>query len=111
MSHIIEDKNMEFNLVYANKKEEDILLRDRLEQLGQKINLKNHFVLENLNSISHSSLNYSHGFITKEVIHKNLPKPNDNVLIIVCCSKIMAKDYIFPMLKELEYNEDNIIIL
>ncbi|KAK9720620.1 NADH-cytochrome b5 reductase [Basidiobolus ranarum] len=78
-----EDKT-KISLIYANRSEEDILLRQELESLA-----KNHadqftlyFVVDKATEVEKWSQGV--GFITKDMLSQQLPKPGDGIKVLVC---------------------------
>lgn len=66
------------HLIYGNKTETDIALRQELEELAQKYNLKIHHVLSNVEANSlqltaNSFESFSSGFVTPELIQQLVP--------------------------------------
>ena len=71
----------QITLIFANRAEEDIILRDELDALSYiNPNFTVHFVLER----APPGWQGSTGLISDAVIRDNLPSPADDVLILVC---------------------------
>ncbi len=96
------DEHAHISLVYANRTEQDILLRDELEAIkaaaekaGKRVDI--HYVVE----AAGPSWTGSKGFISPAVIAKHLPPPSPGTKIFVCgpppmmeaISGSKAKDY------------------
>jgi len=46
MSNINKEKDINYTLIFANKSCDDIILYDKLKDLEKTLNLKNHFLVE-----------------------------------------------------------------
>jgi cytochrome-b5 reductase len=69
------------SLVFANNAEEDIILKDRLDQLAKKHpNFEVHYVVLKPTS----SWKGHTGFITPDIIKKHVPGPSEDVMVLVC---------------------------
>jgi NAD(P)H-flavin reductase len=90
---------MELFLIYGNKTKNDFLLNEDLESFKKILNLKIKNVIE-----------VEEGYISSHHITELLPK-QDDLLIIVCGSKQMTRNYINPLLLSLNYKKDNICLL
>jgi len=90
-------------LLFANQTEEDILLRDELEQLAatNSDRFKLWYTLDRPND----EWKYSKGFITEEMIRQHMPPPSDDVLICCCGPPPMVKFACIANLDKLGYNE------
>ncbi|CAD0018139.1 unnamed protein product [Aureobasidium pullulans] len=74
----------EVSLVYANRTEDDILLRSELDLWAKSYpkNLKVHYMLDN----PPEGWQYGSGFITKDVLEQHMPAPsNDGSTKILLC--------------------------
>ena len=69
------------SLIFANQTEEDILVRDMLEDLQKKNpdRFKLHYTLDR----PPANWKYSTGFITEDMIKANLPPPGPGTLILM----------------------------
>ncbi|KAL1921800.1 uncharacterized protein VTP21DRAFT_10442 [Calcarisporiella thermophila] len=75
-----EDKT-QVNLIFANVNEEDILLKEDLDSLAAKHeNFSVYYVLNNPPSGWKGGV----GFVTGEMIQKNLPAPSKDIKILLC---------------------------
>ncbi|KAH3903648.1 cytochrome-b5 reductase SCDLUD_001294 [Saccharomycodes ludwigii] len=84
-------------LIFANETENDILLKDELDEIAEKYpNLKIHYVLNN--PTTGKSIG-DVGLVTKELMSKYLPNPSPDVRLLICGKPDMKK-----ML--LEYSEE-----
>lgn len=48
------------------------------------------------------------GYITENMIKKQLPKPGKETLVLLCCPKPMIDGAAIPMLRKLGYKDSNI---
>ncbi|KAJ3295475.1 NADH-cytochrome b5 reductase [Borealophlyctis nickersoniae] len=78
----------EIDLIFANVKEEDILLRDELDDLAKKHpQFRVHYVLNE----PPAGWTGGVGFVTKEFIQKHCPPPADDIKILLCGPLPMIK--------------------
>ena len=77
------------SLLYANQTEDDILVRDMLEELAAKhpTRMKVWYTLDR----PPASWKYSTGFITDTMIAEHLPPPGDDTLVLMCGPPPMVK--------------------
>lgn len=76
------------SLIYANETENDILLREELDEMNEKYpNLDVYYTL------THPPADWAGdvGYVTKEMVEKYLPKPSDDSRILVCGPQGMNK--------------------
>jgi len=91
------------SLLYANQTEEDILLREQLEQFaGDDQKLKLWYTLDRPGE----NWAYSQGFVNAEMVRKHLPPPGPDTLLLVCGPPPMIKFACIPAFTELGYTED-----
>ncbi|KAK9727357.1 Nitrate reductase [NADH] 1 [Basidiobolus ranarum] len=96
-------ENTKISLLFANKSEEDILLRDELETLS----VKNPDQLKVWYTIDETYLSewpYSTGFITYEMIRNHLPKPVEDTVVLMSGPPPMLKFTCIPNLEKLGYD-------
>lgn len=89
------------SLIYANETENDILLREEIEELNAKYpNIDIHLTL------THPPANWEGetGYVTKEMVQKYLPKPSEDSRILVCGPQGM-KTLLIDITKELGFTE------
>jgi len=89
------------HLIYANETENDILLREELEELNEVYpNIDVHYTL------THPPANWDGdvGYVSKEMVEKYLPKPSSDSRILVCGPPGMKK-LLIDITKELGFNE------
>ncbi|ORX88775.1 putative NADH-cytochrome b5 reductase [Basidiobolus meristosporus CBS 931.73] len=114
------EDNTRVSLIYANRSEEDILLRQELESLA-KLHPKQftlYFVVDKAPETREWSQGV--GFVTREMISQHLPKPAGDVKILVCgpdgmmrhISGPRARDWsqggVSGLLKELGYSAEQV---
>lgn len=70
------------NLIYANRSEEDILLRGELEAFSRRYpqNLKIYYLLEN----APSDWAYGVGYVTQDMMAEMFPSPSVDSKIMLC---------------------------
>ncbi|CAF1000964.1 unnamed protein product [Rotaria magnacalcarata] len=93
-------------LLFANQTEQDILLRDDLEQLAH-LNA-NQFKLWYTIDRESEQWHYSKGFINEKMLQEHMPPPSDDVLICICGPSPMVKFACLPNLHKLGYEENMI---
>merc|ERR1719238_1123771 len=88
---ILKDKKdkTEISLLYANQTEDDILVRNMLEDLQKQH--PNRFKLWYTVDRPPAKWAYSSGFITAEMIAEHLPGPANDVLVLMCGLPPMVK--------------------
>ncbi|KAJ2684793.1 hypothetical protein GGH99_003934 [Coemansia sp. RSA 1285] len=122
ITHVLDnpDDKTKLTLVFANKSEDDIILRSRLDDLAKKHpdKLKVHYVVDKAQSPNWKG---DVGFVTKELVQKYMPaSSNQDVLVSVCgplpmvksISGAKAPDYsqgeVGGIFKELGYTSDQV---
>lgn len=72
----------EVSLIYANRTEDDILLRRELESFAKRypMNLKIHYLLDN----PPDNWAYGTGFVTKELMAERFPGPREESKVMLC---------------------------
>lgn len=96
------------SLIFANKTEGDIFLREELEECAEKHpNFKLHYTLDS----PPEQWKYSKGFITEQLIRDHMPVqfPTDSV-ICICGPPPMINFACKPNLAKCSYPEDNILM-
>eukprot|EP01024_Parvocaulis_polyphysoides_P064799 TRINITY_DN7545_c0_g1_i10.p1 TRINITY_DN7545_c0_g1~~TRINITY_DN7545_c0_g1_i10.p1 ORF type:complete len:206 (-),score=19.76 TRINITY_DN7545_c0_g1_i10:15-632(-) len=90
-------------LLYANQTEEDILLREELDELASKHpNLKVHYTLDRPSE----GWMYSKGFITEQMIRDNLFKPGRGSIVLMCGPPPMLQYACYPNLEKIGFAKD-----
>ncbi len=90
-------------LLFANQTEQDILLRDELEQLAA-LN-SDRFTLWYTVDRGDDEWKYSKGFINDTMLSEHMPPPSDETLICICGPPPMIKFACIPNLDKLGYTE------
>jgi ferredoxin-NADP reductase len=98
--YLAKNKKIEGNcLLFANKKKEDIILRDEFEKL-----LGKNFI----NILSEETVpGYHHGYITKELLGDLMPGYSKNVYV---CGPPLMMDAVLKMLSELGVGDKSIVM-
>jgi cytochrome-b5 reductase len=90
-------------LLFANQTEQDILLRDILEQLAESHS--DRFKLWYTVDRDSEGWKYSKGFINDVMLSEHMPPPSDETLICICGPPPMIKFACVPNLDKLGYTE------
>ncbi|KAF0310410.1 NADH-cytochrome b5 reductase 3 [Amphibalanus amphitrite] len=88
-------------LLFANQTEDDILLRDELEQLRDEH--RDRFQLWYTVDRPAQDWQYSSGFVTAEMIQEHLPPPGPDTLVVMCGPPPMVNFACQPNLEKLGY--------
>jgi len=98
-----EDKT-ELSLIFANQTENDILLRQELEDIAAAHPRRFHlwFTLDK----APEDWKYSEGFINADMIKEHLPAPSDDTLIVMCGPPPMIQYACQPNLDKLGHAEE-----
>ena len=101
-----ESDTTQMNLLFANKKEEDIILRDKLENRQEEFSHQYKFFY----TLDEPSDNWSgyKGFINSDMITETMPAPSDDTLILLCGPPKMISEAVKPTLEQLNYSKDSI---
>mmetsp|Transcript_26341 Transcript_26341/g.34256 ORF Transcript_26341/g.34256 Transcript_26341/m.34256 type:complete len:315 (+) Transcript_26341:102-1046(+) len=80
----------QLSLIYANKTEDDILVKTELDELAMKYpkQFHLHYTLDNPVSADWPG---SKGFVSQEMIETHLPPPSDDTVILMCGPPPMIK--------------------
>ena len=97
------DDPTELILLFANRSEEDILLRSELEEMGKSKRADIYF------SVDKGNPNWKGftGFIDEEKLKYVLPPPCDDLLIVTCGPPILNK-LLRELLKKMGYKSSNL---
>ncbi len=97
---------LQITLLYANKNEGDILLRNALEAFARSrpMTIKIHYTLD----APPSNWTGFKGFVTKEMLAKTMPKPGPDSVVLLCGPPPMIKKACIPALGELGYGRDHL---
>ncbi|CAF0931828.1 unnamed protein product [Brachionus calyciflorus] len=92
-------------LIFANQSENDILIRNELEELKQ--NYSDKFDLwYTIDKSVQSDWSYDIGFVNEDMIAKHLPPPSDDTLILMCGPPPMINFACNPNLDKLGYTKE-----
>jgi cytochrome-b5 reductase len=91
-------------LLFANQTEQDILLRDELEEFAATNS--DRFKLWYTVDREGEEWKYSKGFISDTMLKEHMPPPSDDVLICICGPPPMVKFACIPNLDKLGYTEN-----
>jgi len=98
------------SLLYANQTEDDILVRQELEESVEKYNgrFKLHYTVDR----APADWKYSEGFITKEMIETHLPKASadGSTQILMCGPPPMVKFACLPNLEALGFKKTDYFV-
>jgi NAD(P)H-flavin reductase len=103
-SVIHENDDTELSLIYANKTEEDILLRQELDEITSKHpNIKVFYTLDSPTK----DWKYGKGFVCEQMIRDNLypPSPDSESIVLMCGPPPMIEYACIPNLKKFGYKE------
>ena len=106
--NILSDENdsTKINLLFANKNEEDIILRDKLENRHEEFSDQYKYFY----TVDEPSENWNGftGFINSKMITDTMPPPSDDTLILLCGPPKMISQAVKPTLEELNYPKETI---
>ncbi len=96
----------QISLLFANKKEEDIILRDKLENRHEEFSHQYKYFY----TVDNPSENWNGftGYISPEMITETMPPPSDDTLILLCGPPKMISEAVKPGLEVLNYSQENI---
>ncbi|CAN9498643.1 unnamed protein product [Ophioblennius macclurei] len=94
------------SLIFANQTEEDILLREELEEVQKEHpdQLKVWFTLDK----PPAGWRFSSGFVTQKMIQDHLPAPAQDILMVLCGPPPMIQNACLPSLDRLGHQAANI---
>jgi NAD(P)H-flavin reductase len=100
------EDDLQITLLYANKSEGDILLRNALETFARARpkTIKIHYTLD----APPSNWKGFKGFVSKEMLSKTMPKPGPDSMVLLCGPPPMIKKACIPALGELGYGRDHL---
>lgn len=99
----------EMYVVYANRTEDDILLKNELDAWAEKYKdkVKVWYVVEKANE----GWKYSAGFITEAVLREHIPAGSENVLALACGPPPMIQYAVNPNLEKMGYDiKDSLLV-
>ncbi|KAI3776833.1 hypothetical protein L1987_46627 [Smallanthus sonchifolius] len=97
-------------LVYANRTEDDILLRDELDAWGQKYKdrVKVWYVV---GRSVREGWKYSEGFINEDIMREHVPEVGEDTLALACGPPPMIQFAISPNLEKMGYDIKNSLLV
>jgi len=98
-----EDKT-QMALIFANQTENDILLKDELDDLAEQHpkRFKLHYTLDK----APEGWKFSEGFVNADMIKDNLPGPSEDTVILMCGPPPMIKFACIPNLEKLGFSQE-----
>jgi cytochrome-b5 reductase len=106
MKQIHDDKTdpTKIQLLFANKSDQDILMKEELEILVNDPRFSVYYVLDLAPNAGWTGFQ---GFVTQEMLEKTLPKSSDTTLICQCGPPAMSK-IVLEFLKKLGHKDENV---
>ena len=100
------DDSTQINLLFANKSEEDIILRDKLENRQEEFSHQYKYFY----TINEPNDNWTGntGHINTKMLAETMPQNTDDTLILLCGPPKMISEAAKPSLEELNYSKENI---
>ncbi len=95
------DDTTEIFLLYGNRTEKDILLREELDRMGKRVNVHVWYTLDTPSE----GWEYSSGFVTRDMIADHIPDPGPNTIVGMCGPLPMVNFACVPNLKALAFQE------
>uniref|UniRef100_P49102 Nitrate reductase [NADH] 3 n=1 Tax=Zea mays TaxID=4577 RepID=NIA3_MAIZE len=104
-----EDKT-EMHLVYANRTEDDILLRAELDRWAAEYpeRLKVWYVVSQVKRLD--EWKYSVGIVTEAVLRDDVPEARDGTLALLCGPPSMIQSPILPNLEKMKHQLDDSVV-
>lgn len=104
-----ESNPRQVTLLFANRTEEDILLRDELESWAES-NPSRYRLWFTVDRTSNERWTYSRGHFDETILRNHLPPPSDQLLICLCGPTPMIDSACRPALNQLGYSSSMIHI-
>jgi nitrate reductase (NAD(P)H) len=100
----------EMHLVYANRTEDDILLRAELDRWAAEYpdRLKVWYVISQVKRPV--EWKYSVGIVTEAILREHVPEGGDGTLALVCGPPLMIQFAISPNLEKMKHHVDSVIV-
>ncbi|KAF8652992.1 hypothetical protein HU200_062427 [Digitaria exilis] len=100
------------HLVYANRTEDDILLRDELDRWAAEFpdRLKVWYVISQVRRPETTRWRYSVGTVKEEILREHLPEGDDDTLALACGPPLMIQHAVSPNLEKMKYKSDSVIV-
>ena len=100
------DKQVHISLIFGNKSEDDILLKDELDALHEQnpdvFDL--HYIIDK--SLNPKDWNHHTGYVTTEILKELLPAPSKDTLILTCGPPPMTNSVKKGLFEDLDYDEE-----
>lgn len=106
---IFDDKNdhTEVHMLYANRTEEDILMREELDKMAaERGNIHIHYLLT---QPSEGWTGFT-GYVTKELIEKTMPEASPRHMICMCGPPLMITEACIPALTNMGYPDEKLVV-
>ncbi|XP_062110766.1 nitrate reductase [NADH]-like [Humulus lupulus] len=101
------EDDTEMFVVYANRTEDDILLKEELDGWARKCDrFKVWYVVES----AKEGWEYSTGFITEGILRKHIPEGSNDTLALTCGPPPMIQFAVQPNLEKMNYDKDSLLI-
>lgn len=101
------EDDTEMFVVYANRTEDDILLKEELDSWARKCDrFKVWYVVES----AKEGWEYSTGFITEGILREHIPEGSSDTLALTCGPPPMIQFAVQPNLEKLNYDKDALLI-
>lgn len=94
----VRNQNRKCSLIYSNKSEGDILLKDKFDDLQRKVNFRVHYTL----TTPHSEWTGFKGRITSSLLQNSLGPPSPRMIVLVCGGPAFVMDMV-QLLKQFGY--------
>lgn len=102
---VSERDSKQLSLLFANKSENDILLKPELDNLSKSKKLNLAYTLD----VGSDSWKGFVGFVSQKMFKDTFPQPANDHLLIACGPPLMIRD-VLKIAKDLEYSDDNIFV-
>jgi len=97
---------VEFYLIFGNKSSADILLREELDEINrrQDVKFKIHYTIDK----GEDNWTGGVGYINKDMVTQHMPEPADDVIMLTCGPPVLCRNILLPLLKGIGHKEENI---
>lgn len=99
------ETHLKLALLFANQSENDILLREELDELATKYP-DNFKVWYTVDTVASDSWNYGKGFVNADMIRDNLHPPSEKTIVLMCGPPPMINYACVPNLDTLEHDPE-----
>ena len=103
------DDKTKISLLFANQSEDDILVRDMIEGLGEKH--PDQFSYWYTVDRATPDWKYSTGFVSEEMIRERLPPSSGESCVVLCGPPPMIKFACLPNLEKIGFEKNDIIVM